>query len=102
VAVVLAKREYEAWFLAAAKSLRGTRGLRADMEPPTDPEGIRGAKEWLTGHMTGGRSYRATRDQAALSAKFDVKEALVAASFEKFHREVTRLVEALSSLREEP
>lgn len=32
--VVLAYREYESWFLAAARSLRGVRGLPEDLEPP--------------------------------------------------------------------
>ena len=45
IAVVLAKREFEAWFLAAAESLRGKLGLPGNLESPGDPEGIRGAKE---------------------------------------------------------
>jgi hypothetical protein len=48
LAVVIAKREFESWFLAAAESLRGNRGLATDLNPPPDPETIRGAKEWLT------------------------------------------------------
>ena len=47
IGVVLAKREYEAWFLASAESLRGRRGLPPDLSPPEDPESIRAAKEWL-------------------------------------------------------
>ncbi|RKU20124.1 hypothetical protein C6501_00615 [Candidatus Poribacteria bacterium] len=34
IAVVLAKRELEAWFLAAAESLRGQRGLKNDIDSP--------------------------------------------------------------------
>ena len=45
IAVVLAKREFETWFLAAAESLRGQRGLGNDIHSPNDPEAIRGAKE---------------------------------------------------------
>src|SRR5262249_21193203 len=51
VSVVLAKREYEAWFLAAIESLRGQRGLPVDLVAPKDPEAIRGAKEWLASRM---------------------------------------------------
>src|SRR5215208_1860233 len=40
ISVVLAKHEFEAWFLAAAESLRGRRGLAADLESPPDPESI--------------------------------------------------------------
>jgi hypothetical protein len=42
--VVLAKREYEAWFIAAAESLGGHRNLLPDLIPPDDPESIRDAK----------------------------------------------------------
>ena len=44
IAVVLAKREFEAWFLAAAESLRGYKELNNDLEPPNNPEEIRDAK----------------------------------------------------------
>ncbi|HSH61249.1 MAG TPA: DUF4276 family protein [Acidimicrobiales bacterium] len=54
IGVVLAKREFEAWFLAGAPSLGGRRGLRADIEAPSDPEAIRGAKEWLKAHQEAG------------------------------------------------
>src|SRR5262249_34921997 len=43
-AVVLAKREFESWFLAAAESLRGRRGLPADLAAPADPEAIQGVR----------------------------------------------------------
>src|SRR5260221_953523 len=54
VSVVLAKREYEAGFLAAAESLRGKRGLPLDLAGPQDPEEIRGAKERLANPLTRG------------------------------------------------
>lgn len=90
--VVLAKREFEGWFLAAAKSLRGCRGLSETLEPPPDPEGIRDAKGWLTDHMPPGRIYRETEHQAALSARFDLGAARNAPSFDKCYREIERLV----------
>ncbi len=86
--VVLAKREFEAWFLAAARSLRGYRGLPQDLEPPTDPEGVRGAKEWLAHRM--GR-YRPTLDQPALAAIMDLEEARRAPSFDKLWRDLERI-----------
>ena len=67
IAVVLAKHEFEAWFLAAAESLRGRRGLRNDLNPPDNPEGIRGAKEGLSHQMENSRTYSETRDQPALT-----------------------------------
>jgi len=44
IAVVLAKHEFEAWFLATAESLRGQKGLGNNIHPPNDPEAIRDAK----------------------------------------------------------
>jgi hypothetical protein len=94
VGVVLAKREFEAWFLAAAESLQGTRGLRGDLESPCDPEGIRGAKEWLSERMEGNRHYVETLDQPALAARFSIEEARRSASFDKCYREVVHLITA--------
>jgi hypothetical protein len=90
--VVIATREYEAWFLAAAVSLRGKRGLALDLEPPEDPEAIRDAKGWLSSHNVEGRSYKETLDQPALTAVFDFDAALQTSSFEKLYRDVTRLL----------
>jgi hypothetical protein len=38
-AVVLAKREFEAWYLAAALSLAGLHGFPDPFQTPDDPEG---------------------------------------------------------------
>lgn len=95
ISVVLAKREFEAWFLAAAESLRNQRGLAADLTGPARPEEVRGAKEWLTTHMVGDRHYVATLDQAALAKVFDLGLARRAESFDKLFRDLTRLLEAL-------
>jgi hypothetical protein len=92
LAVVLAKREFESWFLASAVSLRGVRGLADNLEPPPDPEEVRGAKEWLSHRMQGGRRYSETVDQAALSARFDLDVARRATSFDKCYRDIVRLL----------
>ena len=86
--VVLAKKEYEAWFLAAAVSLAGVRGLTPEIEPPSDPESIADAKRWLSDRMPAGHSYRETLDQPALSAVFDLEAARNARSFDKMWREI--------------
>ena len=70
--VVLAHREYEAWFLAAIKSLRGQRNVRSDADPHPDPERPRGAKEQLEKRMRRGASYLETLDQPAFSALFSL------------------------------
>lgn len=95
VSVVLAKREFEAWFLAAAESLRGQRGLPDDLTGPPDPEAIRGAKEWLEDKMRHGRGYAESSDQPALTAIFDLNAARRADSFDKCHREIVRLLSLL-------
>lgn len=84
--VVIAKNEYEAWFVAAAESLRGKRNLRSDIAPPQNPEDIRGAKEWLQHHMTGGNTYSETLDQPALTELFDLQAARRSPSFDRFYR----------------
>lgn len=95
ISVVLAKREFEAWFLAAAESLRGRRGLPADLLPPADPEAIRGAKEWLAERMPRTRRYAETADQAAMCELFNMEQARRADSFDKCHREIVRLLTQL-------
>lgn len=75
VEVVLAEREFEAWGLAAARSLRGWRGLPDDLEPPPNPQGVRGAKEWLTERMPGAAVYSPTADQPSLAAAINLDQA---------------------------
>lgn len=93
ISVTLAHREFEAWFLAAAESLRGQRGFLAELVSPTDPEAKRDAKGWLSAQMEEGRSYSPTLDQPALAALLDIAAARQKApSFDRFCREVTRLL----------
>jgi len=71
--VVLAHREYEAWFLAALDSLGGERDIEDDPALHPEPEGPRGAKEALEARMS--RPYLETADQAPLSARFSLETA---------------------------
>lgn len=95
IGVVLAKCEYEAWILAAAESLRGHRTLARDLSSPGNPEAIRGAKQWLSRHMTGPHGYTETLDQAALTNALDLNAARRASSFDKCYRELERILFAL-------
>ena len=95
IAVVLAKHEFEAWFLAAAESLQGQRGLRNDFLPPSNPEGIRGAKGWLRQRLESGETYRETLDQPALTARFNLNQARQADSFDKCYRDIVYLLDEL-------
>ena len=101
IAVVLAKHEFEAWFLAAAVSLRGERGLRSDIDPPSDPEAIRGAKEWLYDRMQSGKTYRSKRDQPALTARLNLEQARNADSFDKCYRDIVRLLSELRDITDQ-
>ena len=86
--VVIAKNEYEAWFLAAAHSLRGQRSIRQDAEPPPDAEAVRDAKGYLERNlMIDGAYYSETVDQPALTAIFSIDEARVTPSFDKLWRD---------------
>jgi len=89
VEVVLAKCEFEAWFISAIESVAGIRGIHPDRSAPADPESIRGAKEWL---RTGG-TYRPTADQTALTARFDMALARKRSpSFDKMWRATSELL----------
>jgi len=71
VAVVLANREYEAWFIASADSLNGFRGFQChEKDTLVDPEIPRNAKGWVRDRMPAG--YGETTDQPAFSARFDM------------------------------
>jgi hypothetical protein len=92
-AVVLAKREFEAWFLASAESFRGQYGLPGNLNAPDDPEGVQGAKGWISGRMPRGSPYSPTRHQAAFCHRLDTARARErSASFDKLYRDVARLI----------
>ena len=76
LSVVLPTREFEAWFIGAAKSLNGHRGLTIEeADLVADPEVPRNAKGWISERMAD-RSYGETTDQPAFAAMMDMEEAL--------------------------
>ena len=94
--VVMARREYEAWFLAAIESLRGQRGIHPEAAYPQDPEQVGGAKRAVSLFMPPATPYSETADQPAFSAQFDLEMAYRwASSFRKLVRELCRLLEEL-------
>ncbi len=97
VSVVIANREFEAWYLAGASSLAGQLDFPAALAPPARPEEILGAKKWLTDQRkrANGPPYKPTVDQAPLARMFDMRQARQGApSFDKFCREVEFLLTA--------
>lgn len=73
--VVMANREYEAWFLASIEALRGRNSILADAVSHPDPESPRDAKGELEQRMPPGFSYSPSVDQANLTAHLDLERA---------------------------
>lgn len=74
ISVVLANREYEAWFIAAAESLNGLRGLSVSESDQLESESIRDAKNWIGCRIKAGK-YREVTDQPAFSAAMNLQQA---------------------------
>ena len=90
VEIVLALHEYEAWFLAAAESLRSHPAVRDDAEAPPNPEGKRDVKGQLCAIMN--ESYKETLHQAKFTALMDLKAA------EQRSRSFRRMIHAVQLL----
>lgn len=74
ISVVMANREYEAWFIAAAQSLHGQRGFSYDARQAVAAEQPRNAKGWISQQMKSG-CYGEVVDQPAFSARMDLQQA---------------------------
>lgn len=91
VSVVLAKREYEAWFIAAAASLNGYRGFVIDAIEDINPETPRDAKGWIKARMSAG-AYGETTDQPAFTAHMNLQQVFARSrSFRKLCSEWDRM-----------
>lgn len=97
--VVFARHEFETWFIAGIESLRGLCGLRSDLACPADPEGVRGAKEWLGENMEGNLKYTPTEQQARFTSKLDIA---LARSRSKSLRKFLRDMESLAKVLQPP
>lgn len=73
VSIVLANREYEAWFIAAAPALAGCRNFVCPEAVP-DAESVRAAKQWVSAQIRQG-AYHEVLDQPAFSASIDLERA---------------------------
>ncbi len=95
VAVVLANREYEAWFIASAQSLSGHRSFMSRVGDQTiDSDMPRDAKGWMRERMSNA-AYRETTDQPAFSARMNLSAAFEKSmSFRKLCSEWTKNMEA--------
>jgi hypothetical protein len=92
--VVLAYREFETWFIAGLRSLRGRRGLPQDLDPPDIAEGIRDAKGWLAHRMN--VAYDPVIHQLEFTRAFDIEQARSNRSFGRLCRLVQAFLEVNS------
>lgn len=90
VEIVVAYQEYEAWFLAAAESLRAHPAVCDDALAPENPEGKRNTKRELEKLML--ESYKETLHQAKFSAIMDLKTAA------RNSRSFRRMIHAVETL----
>jgi len=98
-AVVIANREYEAWFLAGMEALWGRCRIAPGAVSHPDPESVRGAKEELERHMPPGASYSPPVDQAKLTAHLDFERAYrKCRSFRKLVKAFGALAAALGAV----
>ena len=102
VSVVCPNSEYETWFICTlsqdrGQELRDRLGIEASVVAPENVEEVRGAKGWLSRHMPGGRNYRPTSHQAALTHHIDIE--LVQSrsrSFRRLCHAVEELIDAMN------
>jgi hypothetical protein len=91
VEVVVANREFEAWFLASVESLRDHWAVAVNATYAGDPEQPRGAKERLAKCMT--EKYVPTLHQAAFAQMLDLSTALARSrSFRRLASALERLI----------
>lgn len=72
ISCVLAKVEYETWFVAAAESLSDYLDVSATGDLPIDPEARGCGKRWIRDHFRQTR-YSETIDQPKLTAQMDLQ-----------------------------
>lgn len=71
--VCLMNKEFETLFLADPKATRSVlRKIPEDIAFPSDPESIRGAKEWLSKAMPNGFAYKPTVHQDKIAAALNL------------------------------
>ncbi len=100
VAVVIAKCEYEAWFLASLASIAGA-GIDGRPGIPVgttcgDPETIGDAKGWITRCLPHGRAYKETLDQLAMTRLLDIGQAH--ANSRSFRRMCKAIIELCTAI----
>jgi hypothetical protein len=98
VFVVLANREFEAWFLAGIEGLRRHGRVSETAQAPVDAEAIRDGKGAMSALMRPREPYGETADQASFARLFDMGWALQRSrSFRKLWKDLDDLLTQLGS-----
>lgn len=82
--VALAHKEYESWFLAALLFLRGSNGIPADAEPPSNPEARCDAKGAIS-QLINRRYHHDDELQTRFTSIMSLTEARQAPSFARLY-----------------
>lgn len=98
VAIVCARREYEAWFLASLDTIKGHAEIPETASIAGNVEDVRNPKQWLTDQMPAGRKYKETSHQASLTPLIDLNLAHAnSRSFRRLCHAVEELVGAVDN-----
>lgn len=103
VATVIAKCEYEAWFLASLETITGEsfgnrQGLPVGLLYPGEVEERVGVKGWITRQLSEGRIYKETLDQVAMTRLIDLERARQRSrSFRRLCHAVKQAVNAIDT-----
>lgn len=97
VAIVVAKRMYETWFLASIATIAGQLDLPDGLIPPPNIEDVPNPKAWIEEHFPAGRAYKETQDQEAMTNLMDIDLASSARSFQRMIHAISQALEAIDT-----
>jgi hypothetical protein len=98
VAIVFARREYEAWFVASLETIAGSSGIPAGTLFDGEVEELANPKRWVGSRFPRTRVYKETEDQAAMSEMIDFcLAAKRSRSFRRFTHAMSDLVRSIDA-----
>lgn len=97
-AVVFARREYEAWFVASLSTIAGASGVSPEAVFEGEVEDLVGPKQWVSRNFPRDRIYKETEDQAPMTDLIDFCVAATKSrSFRRFTNAMHDLIHAIDS-----
>jgi len=95
VVIVVARWEYESWFLASLDTMNQAISIPQGTAYPGDIESERSAKGWIDRRLAPGQKYLETRDQVRMTAHLDLRAAeLGSRSFRRLKHALEQLIQA--------